>query len=90
MSSLTGRNINAFQPVEITLPNKKLSTSYFIFHGRIALGPTSYAAKMFAVKMSMAKMFMAEIADTLGIATQTYLHQVSEFYCFPVKTLNLV
>lgn len=40
--------------------------------------------------MSMAKMFMEEIADTLGIATQTYLHQVSEFYCFPVKTLNLV
>ena len=32
----------------------KLSTSYFIFDGKIALWPISYVAKMLAAKMSMA------------------------------------
>ena len=43
--SLTGRNANGFQSVETKLPN-----SYFIFHGKIALWPISYEAKMFAAK----------------------------------------
>lgn len=43
--SLTGRNPNGFEPVETKLPN-----SYFIFHGKNALWPISYEAKMFAAK----------------------------------------
>lgn len=43
--SLTGRNPNGFEPVETKLPN-----SYFIFHGKNALWPISYEAKLFAAK----------------------------------------
>ena len=36
---LTGRNTNSLQSFEIKLSNQKLSTSYFIFHGKMGLWP---------------------------------------------------
>lgn len=64
VTSLTGRNANAFQPVET-----KLLTTYLIFYGKIALRSISFMAEMFAAKMlgakiSMAKMLMGKVPRT--------------------------
>ena len=37
---------NISEPVEIKLSNQKLSTSYFIFYGKIALQLIAYATKI--------------------------------------------
>lgn len=39
----------------------KLSTSYFIFYGKIALMPISYLMEMFAVETLVTKMSMANM-----------------------------
>ena len=52
--------LSPYFPVET-----KLSSSYFIFHGKTALWPISYAVKMFAAKMFMAKMLTVKAPRTL-------------------------
>lgn len=37
---------------------------YFIFYGKTALQPSSYAVKMFVAKMSLAKMLTAKVPKT--------------------------
>ena len=53
--SITGRKANAFQSVE-----NKLSTSYSIFQGKIALQSNSYVAKVFVAKSSIVKRLRRE------------------------------
>ena len=47
----------------------KLSTSYFIFDGKIALWAVSYVAEMLAAKKSMIKMLRVKIADMVLSST---------------------
>lgn len=76
--SITRRKANTFQLVENC--QTKPSTSYSIFHGKIALQPIPYATKMFAAKVPAAKMSMAKklpvkIPATLTDISSPYFRQ---------------